>query len=196
MRLHRVVARAALIAALASVVVPGLAGSRIPSAPRAIDPSTFREVGFGQSVTAMTTPLLDPEQQSAGRLDADAVLREPRTVLVSSGAPRPTADLPSATAVVKVIWRLDSNISWYGPGLYGNRTACGVVVLEKDTIGVAHRTLPCGTKVTFRYNGRTVVTRVIDRGPYVSGRIFDLTKGACAVILHCFTGGGVYYKIG
>jgi rare lipoprotein A (peptidoglycan hydrolase) len=49
--------------------------------------------------------------------------------------------------------------------------------------------------VTFRHNGKTVVTRVIDRGPYVAGRIFDLTHGACVVIDHCFTG-PIYYRIG
>ena len=48
--------------------------------------------------------------------------------------------------------------------------------LTAETVGVAHRTLPCGTVVTFRYNGRTVTTRVIDRGPYVGAREFDLTQ--------------------
>ncbi|HKP91827.1 MAG TPA: septal ring lytic transglycosylase RlpA family protein [Thermoleophilaceae bacterium] len=64
--------------------------------------------------------------------------------------------------------------SWYGPGLYGNRTACGQT-LEPDTLGVAHKSLPCGTKVRFHYQGNTVTAPVIDRGPYVSGREWDLT---------------------
>lgn len=71
--------------------------------------------------------------------------------------------------------------SWYGPGFYGNRTACGQT-LRKDTVGVAHRTLPCGTKVVFAYGGRFVRTRVIDRGPFVKRnyeRDWDLT-GALA----------------
>jgi len=42
-------------------------------------------------------------------------------------------------------------------------------------VGVAHKSLPCGTKVTFRYGGRSVAARVIDRGPYVGGREWDLT---------------------
>jgi rare lipoprotein A len=67
--------------------------------------------------------------------------------------------------------------SWYGPGLYGNKTACGVV-LRPDTIGVAHRSLPCGTTVKFVYQGHTLVTQVIDRGPYVKGRSWDLTAAA------------------
>ena len=64
--------------------------------------------------------------------------------------------------------------SWYGPGLYGNRTACGGT-LSPGTVGVAHKTLPCGTMVTFRRNGRSVRAAVIDRGPYVGGREYDLT---------------------
>jgi rare lipoprotein A (peptidoglycan hydrolase) len=67
--------------------------------------------------------------------------------------------------------------SWYGPGLYGHRTACGVV-LRSDTIGVANRDLPCGTTVKFLYHGRALVTQVIDRGPYARGRDWDLTNGA------------------
>lgn len=198
MRLSRVVARAALIAALASVVVPGLVGSRNPSAPAAIDPSTFTEVGIGASVAAMTIPKLDPETQSAGRLTADAILSEPRPVPLGTAAPRPVAALPAAKAIVRVIWHLDNNISWYGPGFYGNGGACGMMPggLTPETVGVAHRTLPCGTVVTFRYNGRTVTTRVIDRGPYVYGRTWDMTRGLCELLRHCFTGGGVYWKLG
>ena len=64
--------------------------------------------------------------------------------------------------------------SWYGPGLYGNRTACGGT-LAASTLGVAHKWLPCGTKVTFRYRGRSVTVPVIDRGPFVGGREWDLT---------------------
>ena len=101
--------------------------------------------------------------------------------------------------VVQTVWHLDSNISWYGPGFYGNGGACGMLGpagLTKETVGVAHRTLPCGTVVTFRYNGRTVTTRVMDRGPYVVGRTWDMTHGLCVLLDHCFTGGGVYWKLG
>ena len=64
--------------------------------------------------------------------------------------------------------------SYYGPGLYGNRTACGQT-LTPSTMGVANRWLPCGTRVTFRYRGRTVTVPVIDRGPFHGSRIWDLT---------------------
>jgi peptidoglycan lytic transglycosylase len=67
--------------------------------------------------------------------------------------------------------------SWYGPGLWGNKTACGAT-LRPSTLGVAHKTLPCGTTVKFVYHGHAIVTQVIDRGPYVEGRAWDLTKAA------------------
>ena len=65
--------------------------------------------------------------------------------------------------------------SYYGPGLYGNGVACGGT-LEPGTLGVANKTLPCGTKVKLRYHGRQVTVPVIDRGPYVAGRDYDLTE--------------------
>jgi rare lipoprotein A len=64
--------------------------------------------------------------------------------------------------------------SYYGPGLYGNGVACGGTLMP-GTLGVAHKTLPCGTRVKLRYRGRAVTVPVIDRGPYVAGRDYDLT---------------------
>jgi rare lipoprotein A (peptidoglycan hydrolase) len=68
-----------------------------------------------------------------------------------------------------------STASAYGPGLWGNRTACGQT-LTRSTVGVAHRYYRCGTRLRFRVNGHTITARVIDRGPYISGRTFDLTQ--------------------
>ena len=65
--------------------------------------------------------------------------------------------------------------SWYGPGLYGNRLGCGGR-LAPGRLGVAHKTLPCGSRVTLRHRGRSVRVQVIDRGPYVGGREYDLTE--------------------
>jgi len=64
--------------------------------------------------------------------------------------------------------------SWFGPGLYGNGLACGGT-LTPSTLGVAHRTFACGSKLTLRYGNRSVRVRVVDRGPFIAGREFDLT---------------------
>lgn len=71
--------------------------------------------------------------------------------------------------------------SAYGPGLYGNRTACGQVLTTSSNL-VAHKSLPCGTRLTFRSNGRTVSTVVGDRGPFVGPREFDLGPGVWAAL--------------
>jgi hypothetical protein len=65
--------------------------------------------------------------------------------------------------------------SWYGPGLFGNALGCGGR-LHPGTLGVAHKSLPCGTRVTLRKGDRILRVRVIDRGPYVGAREFDLTQ--------------------
>lgn len=69
--------------------------------------------------------------------------------------------------------------SWYGPGFHGNRTANGEVY-DMYGISAAHKTLPFGTivKVVDLETGRSVVVRINDRGPFVKGRIIDLSYGA------------------
>jgi hypothetical protein len=61
-----------------------------------------------------------------------------------------------------------------GPAAFNKRTACGGR-LRPDTEGVAHPTLPCGARIFLTYHGKTVLTQVVDRGPYTPGRQFDLT---------------------
>ena len=76
--------------------------------------------------------------------------------------------------VVSVTVYRRSTATLYGPGFYGHRTACGVV-LRRRTIGVANRTLPCGTEVQVYYKGNVVTVPVIDRGPYAHNANWDLT---------------------
>lgn len=78
--------------------------------------------------------------------------------------------------------------SWFGPGLYGNRMACGWR-LYRTTNAVAHKTLPCGTRLHICFHGRCAYTTVQDRGPFVSGREFDLAAGLARQLR--FTGHGV-----
>ena len=72
--------------------------------------------------------------------------------------------------------------SWYGgTGMWGRQTACGQT-LRPTTIGVANKTLPCGTPVKFVWHGNSIVVPVIDRGPYVKGRAWDLTAAAAEAL--------------
>jgi hypothetical protein len=67
--------------------------------------------------------------------------------------------------------------TWYGPGFFGNTTACGIE-LTPELVGVAHRSLPCGTNVEVHYGSRMLVVPVVDRGPYANGASWDLTQAA------------------
>jgi rare lipoprotein A (peptidoglycan hydrolase) len=96
-----------------------------------------------------------------------------RTVTARAGAN--SVAKGSRDSAGKVTVYRHAQASWYGPGLYGNRTACGQT-LTSSTIGVAHKTMPCGTKLKLRHGNNTVTARVIDRGPYVGDREFDLTE--------------------
>jgi len=79
--------------------------------------------------------------------------------------------------------------TWYGKGWYGRKTACGQR-LSPTLMGVAHKTLPCGTMVSFYYRGRTVTVPVIDRGPYGKGISWDLTTAAAEQLDFIETGRG------
>jgi hypothetical protein len=186
------VAVAALIAATALVVVPEPAGSTAPSTVRSIDMALMRPVAIALPAgsTSMAIPDLDTAQGSAGRLEPGSTFVEVGALTADERA-RPVIDQPAAPvgSVLKNYWRRDPEVSWYGPGFYGRRTACGLA-LTTSLRGVAHRSLPCGTLVEFRNpaNGRTITVPVVDRGPYVAGRQWDLTGGACVALNACYTG--------
>ena len=83
---------------------------------------------------------------------------------------------PATTRALARSWGVRT-ASYYGPGLYGNRTACGVT-LGHRTRGIAHRSLPCGARVPVYRNGLIAIFPVIDRGPHADGVHFDLTAAA------------------
>jgi rare lipoprotein A (peptidoglycan hydrolase) len=76
--------------------------------------------------------------------------------------------------------------SWYGPGFYGRRTACGQR-MTRTLLGVAHKRLACGTDVAITYRGRSITVPVVDRGPFVRGRRWDLTAAAAKALRFTFT---------
>ena len=69
--------------------------------------------------------------------------------------------------------------SWYGPGFHGRATASGAR-FDQHAMTAAHRTLPFGTRLKVTYRGRAVTVTVNDRGPYIRGRVLDLSKGAAS----------------
>lgn len=75
--------------------------------------------------------------------------------------------------------KIKGEASYYGPGFHGKQTASGEI-FDQDDYTCAHKSLPFGTKlkVVRVDNGSSVVVRVNDRGPYVDGRILDLSVAA------------------
>jgi len=106
------------------------------------------------------------------------------TLAPAAGALAATGGVESAppvTAAPRISHRA-SLATWFGPGFYGQRTACGQV-LTPAVVGVAHRSLPCGTLVKMSYHGRGLIVPVIDRGPYAhNGAAWDLTSGAAQAL--------------
>jgi rare lipoprotein A (peptidoglycan hydrolase) len=94
---------------------------------------------------------------------------------VTASAARATAVAASAQTTGRVTVYKPSLATWFGPGFYGKKTACGQT-LTRRTLGVAHRSLPCGTQVELYYKGRTITVPVVDRGPFAEGKTWDLTK--------------------
>lgn len=87
------------------------------------------------------------------------------------GAISPTAVTPTGKATTQ------GEISWYGPGFIGNRTASGEVFTGKE-MTAAHKTLPFGTLIRITWKGKSIVVRVNDRGPFIPGRVLDLSPAA------------------
>ena len=123
--------------------------------------------------TSDPPPLHEVTRTVVAHLAVAAVEAVPSPTVVA--AP-PAAAPPAADGAVVLA-------SWYGPGFYGNRTACGQVYTP-EILGVAHLSLPCGTLVTLANGAREITVPVIDRGPYVAGRSIDLSN-ATKLALGC-----------
>ncbi len=95
----------------------------------------------------------------------------------TGGAAAPGA----ATASPKTRIRPSGVATWFGPGFYGKKTACGQT-LTPAVIGVANRTLPCGTLIKVTYAGHALTVPVLDRGPYSHIASWDLTAGAAQAL--------------
>jgi rare lipoprotein A len=108
-------------------------------------------------------------------------------MVAAPAASAQTGGVPGGTTTGS--WTVYKSATWYGPGFWGKSTACGTV-LTPDTLGVAHRKLPCGTQVTFSYGGASVTATVIDRGPFHKGYAWDLTKRTAKMIGFLDVGSG------
>ena len=110
-------------------------------------------------------------------LAAPACMAAPASADTTGGVPSSPTVAPSAPHTPAK----GAVATWFGPGFYGQRTACGQT-LTPSVLGLANRTLPCGTLVSVTYRHRRLTLPVIDRGPYANGARWDLTFGAARAL--------------
>lgn len=131
---------------------------------------------------ALVTPVatLAPEWLFGGPRPAPTAPLPPTTEVASdTPAVAQVAEAPAKKKRKKRKKRIKwstAKVSWYGPGFYGH-TMAGGGQLRRNSLVVAHRSLPFGTRIQFKYKGRKVIAVVKDRGPFVRGRLFDLGPG-------------------
>jgi rare lipoprotein A len=107
----------------------------------------------------------------------------------SNTAPPSRADTPSALSTLSLdggvvtLWQEVGIASWYGPRFHGKRTASGER-FDTNALTAAHKTLPFGTRVRVKSvaDGKEVVVRINDRGPFIAGRIIDLSRAAAQAL--------------
>ena len=100
-------------------------------------------------------------------------------VSAPGGASAPATGTSTAPTSVSV--HPSGVATWFGPGFYGHKTACGQT-LTPGVVGVANRTLPCGTLVKVTYSAHSITLPVLDRGPYSHIADWDLTAGAAQAL--------------
>jgi rare lipoprotein A len=167
--------------AVAADIIPGRRRVNVLAGRRALVRGAVRPAVAGRAVTLQRRAghgwktLAHRTTRAAGRFTFRFRPRRPLSAVLRVRA----AGTPQVAATRETVGRLNvyrrAFVSWYGPGLFGQRLGCGGT-LTPGTLGVANKALPCGTRVTLRNRGRTIRVRVIDRGPYVGGREFDLTS--------------------
>jgi peptidoglycan lytic transglycosylase len=106
-----------------------------------------------------------------------------RVVLARGGSGSRTRTAP----VAKISVYRRAKATYFGPGLYGRKTACGQT-LTPALVGVAHKTLKCGTLVALFYKRREILAPVVDRGPFNGDYALDLTAAAAQLL--AFTASG------
>jgi len=207
-RIITVVVSAVTTVAISATALAGLVGWQPASAMAATAPESPMLFGVDSSTAVYLGPAVPTISKFEGALANTTVSSETSlaapaqrrsTVAKTPYKPaKPVVKKPTKKAKKapkyrpKTGWKR-SRVSWYGPGLYGNGMAGGGK-LRRNSMVVAHRTMKFGTKIQFRYHGRTVVAVVKDRGPYISGRTFDLGPGT-AKALHFDGVGNVKWRI-
>ena len=132
----------------------------------------------GGAWTATATTTVAPDGSFLARWRTDEIGSFAVRALVA-GTQAQAADAAPLTTNVTVY--RPARATWFGPGFYGRHTACGQV-MSHALLGVAHRTLPCGTPVAVFFAGKSITVPVVDRGPFANGAHYDLTAAVAQAV--------------
>jgi rare lipoprotein A len=173
------------IATRAGTMVRKLARFRgsVPAsaAGRTVSIERFDDAARAWAVVATATVAADGTYLARWRADSAGQYRV-RAVLDPSGE----AVAANASPELSITVHRPAMATWYGPGFYGRRTACGIR-MTRSLLGVAHKTLPCGTQVAVLYKGRRITVPVVDRGPFRANTHWDLTAATAGALRFKFT---------
>ena len=151
-------------------------------------PNLFIGLVAAFSFSACASPVADTSAQAAATAQPDAVVKtEPLhttanlSYKVAGKQYRPTKKIEQFSQTGKA--------SWYGPGFHGKKTSSGER-FDMNTLSAAHRTLPIPSyaRVTNLSNGKSVVVRINDRGPFHGNRVMDVSKAAAKELGFIHTG--------
>jgi rare lipoprotein A (peptidoglycan hydrolase) len=127
-------------------------------------------IRFTTTLLALLAALSCAGALAAGACASTGGAASPSAATTPSSTPASTSTPPTKAPKTALA-------TWFGPGFYGQHTACGQT-LTPATVGVANRKLPCGTLVKVTYDGQGLTVPVVDRGPYANGADWDLTAAA------------------
>ncbi|MFI5004325.1 MAG: RlpA-like double-psi beta-barrel domain-containing protein [Solirubrobacterales bacterium] len=160
---------AALLGTLALLAAPGVVA--------------FADTGDATANTG--TPRSGPSSEaptSSAPTSGAPTSSAPTSGAPTAGAPEASGSTSGGAAPTPSPLGKVTLATWFGPGFYGRATACGQR-MSPTLVGVASRTLPCGTLVQIGYRGRRLTVPVLDRGPYGhNGAVWDLTTGAARAL--------------
>lgn len=131
-------------------------------------------------LASMTVSLDFWHRRATEASETIGILEAEKSKLIQQLSSQRSTDTSALKTASTGAWQT-ARVSWYGPNFYGN-TMAGGGTLTPDSMVVAHRSMDFGTKIEFRYNGRTCVAVVQDRGPFIAGRVFDLGPGTAKAL--------------
>ncbi|PWR22294.1 septal ring lytic transglycosylase RlpA family protein [Zavarzinia compransoris] len=172
-----------IVAAATAAAVTLGATSAARATDNADDPVSIRDSAVAVSSEVTTPEAAAPAGAARPGPVRDAAGKAGAPVAAAVGGPISDREKIAGSQSERVVREFAGNASWYGPGFHGRRTANGER-FDQHELTAAHKTLPFDTRVrvTAIATGRSVIVTINDRGPYIRGRVIDLSAAAATAI--------------